>query len=85
MHLFYLKKNIKIHINIAPTYSVFDHHQGACTEPGQSHIYIKTFGEITSLFIMRYYKYNLSQVQCKVPDDGRRPKYVGAIFMCILE
>jgi len=29
-------------------------------------------------------EYNLSQVQCKLPDDGRRPKHVGAIFMCIL-
>jgi len=27
---------------------VFDHHQGACTEPGLSYIYVKTFGEITS-------------------------------------
>jgi hypothetical protein len=24
------------------------------------------------------------RVQCKLPDDGRRPKHVGAIFMCIL-
>ena len=24
------------------------------------------------------------QVQCKLPDDGRRPIYVGAIFVCIL-
>ena len=24
------------------------------------------------------------QVQCKLPDDGRRPKHVGATFMCIL-
>ena len=29
-------------------------------------------------------KYNFSQVQCKPPDDGRRPKHVGAMFMCIL-
>ena len=28
--------------------------------------------------------YNFSQVQCKLPDDGRKPKHVGAIFMCIL-
>ena len=38
MHSFILKKHIKIyikiHINIAPTVSVFGHHQGACTEPG---------------------------------------------------
>ena len=27
---------------------------------------------------------NFSQVQCKLSDDGRRPKHVGAIFMCIL-
>jgi len=33
--------------------SVFDHHQGACTEPDWSYICVKTFGEITSLFIMR--------------------------------
>jgi len=33
--------------------SVFDHHRGACTEPGYSYIYIKTFGGITSLFVMR--------------------------------
>jgi hypothetical protein len=32
--------------------SVFDHHQGACTEPDWSFIYIKTFGEIM-LFIMQ--------------------------------
>ena len=25
-----------------------------------------------------------SQVQCKLPEDGRRPKHVGAILMCIL-
>jgi len=24
-----------------------------------------------------------AQVQCKLPDDGRRSKHVGAIFMCI--
>ena len=30
------------------------------------------------------HKYNFSQVPCKLPDDGRRPKHVGAIFMCIL-
>jgi len=29
-------------------------------------------------------KYNLSQVQCKLLDDGRRPKHVGAIFIRIL-
>jgi len=33
--------------------SVFDHHQEACTEPSYSYIYVKTFGEITSLYIMR--------------------------------
>ena len=27
---------------------------------------------------------NFSQVQCRLPDDGPRPKYVVAIFMCIL-
>jgi len=36
--LFYFQKYIKIyiktHTNIAPNVSVFDHHQGACTEPG---------------------------------------------------
>jgi hypothetical protein len=26
----------------------------------------------------------LLQVQYKLPDDGRRPKRVGAIFVCIL-
>ena len=29
-------------------------------------------------------KYDFSQVQCKLPDDSRRPEHVGAIFMCIL-
>ena len=29
-------------------------------------------------------KYNFSQVQYNLPDDGRRPKHVGATFMCIL-
>jgi len=29
--------------------------------------------------------YNFSQVQCKLPDDGRRPKHEGAIFMCTLK
>ena len=32
--------------------SVFDHHQGAWAESGYTYIYVKTFGEITSLFIM---------------------------------
>ena len=66
---------------------------------------VKTFGEITSLYIMRLCgsmllhnriinndvispnvlkKYKFSQVQCKLPDDGRRPKHVGAIFMFFL-
>ena len=31
-----------------------------------------------------YIKYNFSQVQCRLHDDGRRPKHVGLIFMCIL-
>ena len=30
------------------------------------------------------YIYNFSQVQCKLPDDGRITKNVGAIFVCIL-
>jgi len=29
------------------------------------------------------HKYKFSQVQCRLPDDGRRPKHVRAIFMCI--
>jgi len=29
-------------------------------------------------------KYNFNQVQYKLPDDGRRPKHVGVIFVCIL-
>jgi len=29
-------------------------------------------------------KYNFSQALYKLPEDGRRPKHVGAIFMCIL-
>jgi len=33
---------------------------------------------------VKYNKYKLSQVQCKLPDDGRRAKHVGAKFMCIL-
>jgi len=47
-----------------------------------------------SLFIMqlcgsmlpynRIINNDFSQIQCKLPDDGRRPKHVGAIFMCIL-
>jgi hypothetical protein len=28
--------------------------------------------------------YNFSQAQYKLPDDCRRPKHVGAIFVCIL-
>ena len=36
-------------------------------------------------YLYKYlYKYNFSQVQCKLPDDGRRPKHVGAIFVCII-
>ena len=26
-------------------------------------------------------KYNFSQVLCKLPDDGRRPKHVGGMFV----
>jgi len=44
-----------------------------------------------SLFIMLQHaaiqphnKYNFIQVQYKLPDDGRRPKHVGAIFVCII-
>ena len=33
---------------------------------------------------MFQHKYNFSQVQCRIPDDGRRPKHAGTIFMCIL-
>ena len=31
-----------------------------------------------------YAECDFSQLQCKLPDDGRRPKHVGAVFMCIL-
>ena len=31
-----------------------------------------------------YESYNFSQVLYKLPEDGRRPKHVGAIIMCIL-
>jgi hypothetical protein len=27
------------------------------------------------------FKHNFSQAQYKLPDDGRRPKHVGAMFM----
>ena len=43
-----------------------------------------------SVKLLRYicrvfkHKYNFSQVQYKLPDDGRRPKHVGAIFACTL-
>jgi len=30
------------------------------------------------------HKYNFSHIQCKLPDDGRRRKNLGAIFMRIL-
>jgi hypothetical protein len=30
------------------------------------------------------FKHNSSQAQYKLPDDGRRPKHVGAKFMWIL-
>ena len=36
------------------------------------------------LYAVQNAEYNFSQVQCKFPDDGRRPKHVGAIFMYIL-
>ena len=39
---------IKIHTNIAPTCSAYDHHQAACTEPRKSYICVKTLGKITS-------------------------------------
>ena len=29
-------------------------------------------------------QYNFSQVQVRLPDGGRRPKHVGAIFICNL-
>jgi hypothetical protein len=31
--------------------------------------------------IYRVFKHNFSQAQYKLPDDGRRPKHVGAIFV----
>ena len=32
------------------------------------------------IFTLKH-KYNLSQVQYKLPDDGRRPKHIGEIFV----
>ena len=39
---------------------------------------------LAKVIFMLKQKYKFSQVQCKLPDDGRRPKHVGAIFICIL-
>ena len=39
---------IKIHTIMAPNISVYDHHQGACTEPGKSYIYVIALGKRTS-------------------------------------
>ena len=33
---------------------------------------------------MFWQKYNFSQALYKLPEDGQRLKYVGAIIMCIL-
>jgi hypothetical protein len=32
--------------------SVYDQHQGACTEPGWSYIYVKTLGKISSFYVI---------------------------------
>jgi hypothetical protein len=34
--------------------------------------------------LCRMHSVQHTQVQCKLPDDGGRPKHVGARFMCIL-
>ena len=61
-------------------YMLFDDvaacHRAACVLCAQ---------HITTQFY-RVFKHNcnFSQVQYKLPDDSRRPKHVGAIFVCIL-
>ena len=74
-----LKFILKYTQNMLLHVSVFVYHQGVWTEPGLSYIYVKTFGEITSLFIMRLCGSMLphfSHVLYKFPEDGRRPKHV---------
>ena len=39
---------IKIHTDIALIY----YHQGPCTEPGYSYIYVKTLSKISSLYVI---------------------------------
>jgi hypothetical protein len=48
-------------------------------------MYIKIHINIAATcFGLRPSSGSFSQDQYKLPEDGRRPKHVGAIFMCIL-
>ena len=61
-------------------------------KPGQSYIDMKTFNKVMSLIVMRWcgsmsqygvctvctINITLARLNCKLPDDGRRPKHLGA-------
>jgi hypothetical protein len=59
-----------------------------------SYIFLKKYLSIADMLPHHHITYkniilpsvlcNFSQAQYKLPDDGRRPKHVGAIFLCIL-
>ena len=51
MHFYYIWKSLKFtlkHTSLSLLrVSVYDHPQGACTEPGESYTSVKTFSKIT--------------------------------------
>jgi hypothetical protein len=77
---------IKTYIKIAPTFF------GLRPLSGSLHLslakvtysYVKTIGKIMSLCVMQWCGSSMlhaARLKCKLPDDGRRPKNVGAILM----
>jgi hypothetical protein len=86
-----------MHTNIAPTCFGLRPSSGSLYWTWLK-LYIKTLGKITSYMLFgdvaachraacilpSVLIYNFSQVQYRLPDDGRWPKYVGAIFVCVL-
>ena len=59
-----------VHTTHTPLCDMFPHHQ-------------ITYNDVILSSFFKH-KYNFSHVQYKLPDDGRRPKYVEAVFVCIL-
>ena len=82
----HIKIYIKIHINNAPTCFGLGPSSGSLALNLAEVIFMLKHSVKLRRYFTECFNINitLARFNARLPDDGRRPKHIGAIFMCIL-